>query len=341
MMLLPGRRWLEFAALAGLAACGREVPEHPVRMLEISGTPYVVSDTQLTDGFVASGIAEPGQQALLASKLMARVTDLLVKEGDQVTAGQVLARLDAREIAARSEQAAAGLAAAEAMHREALAQAHRIRALYTDSAATRAQLDQVEAGLVRAESSVRQARAAAAELEAVNDYATLRAPFAGTVTQRLVDPGAFVAPGQPLLEIEDQSVLRISVTAGPDAVRQLRRGQRLTGDLAGRQVESVIEGIIPAPSGHLVTVNTTLRNRDRDVYAGTSATLLLPQGLRSGLLIPRAAVIEQGSLTGVYLRKDGAVDLRWVRLGTDYGNQVEVLSGLAPGDTVIVRTGAE
>ena len=336
-----GRQWLGAAALAGFAACGSEAPEHPVRTLQISGTPFVVSDTQLTDGFVASGIAEPVQQAMLASKLMARVTDLLVREGDQVAAGQVLARLDARDIAAKSEQVAAGLTAAEAMHREAQAQANRIRALYADSAATRAQLDQVETGLVRAESSVRQARASAAELHAMHDYATLRAPFAGTITQRLVDAGALVAPGQPLLEIEDQSVLRISVTAGPDAVRQLRRGQRLSGDLGGRPVESVIEGIVPAPAGHLVTVNAILRNPDREFYAGTSATLLLPQGIRPGRLIPRAAVIAQGDLIGVYLRKDGTVDLRWIRLGATHGDRVEVLSGLAPGDTVIVPMGAE
>jgi RND family efflux transporter MFP subunit len=327
--------------LAAVAACGREAPEHPVRTIQIDGTRYVVRDTQLTDGFVAAGIAEPVQQAMLASKLMARVLELLVQEGDQVTQGQLLARLDAREIEARSDQVAAGLAAAEAGHREALAQASRIRALFADSAATRAQLDQVEAGLVRAESSVRQARAAAAELDAMNDYATLHAPFAGTITQRLVDVGSLVAPGQPLLEIKDQSVLRISVTAGPDAVRQLRRGQTVTGELAGRPVETVIEGIVPAPAGHLVTVNATVRNRDRDIYAGSSATLLLPQGVRLGRLVPTAAVIEQGDLTGVYLRKDGAVDLRWVRLGTRHGDRVEVLSGLAPGDTVIVRTGGE
>ena len=340
-MHMKGKHWLGTAALAALAACGPEAPEHPVRTLQISGTPYVVSDTQLTDGFVASGIAEPVQQAMLASKLMARVTDLLVKEGDQVTTGQVLARLDAREITAKSEQVAAGLTAAEAMHREALAQAGRIRALYVDSAATRAQLDQVEAGLVRAESSVRQARAAAAELDAMHDYATLLAPFAGTITQRMVDAGALVAPGQPLLEIKDQSVLRITVTAAPDAVRQLRRGQRLSGALGGRPVESVIEGIVPAPAGHLVSVNATLRNPDREFYAGTSATLLLPQGIRPGRMVPRAAVIEQGDLTGVYLRKEGMVDLRWIRLGTVHGDQVEVLSGLAPGDTVIVPNGAD
>lgn len=339
MRHIPGRSWLGALVLA-VAGCGSEAPEHPVRSAPISGTPYVVKDTQFTDGFVASGITEPVQQAMLASKLMARVTELQVKEGDQVAAGAVLARLDARDIAARSEQVAAGLAAAEAMHGEALAQANRIRALYADSAATRAQLDQVEAGLIRAESGVRQARAAAAELEVLNDYAVLRAPFAGAITQRLVDVGAFVAPGQPLLKIEDQSVLRITVTAGPEAVRQLRPGQRLSGDLAGRPVESVIEGIVPAPAGHLVTVNATLRNSDR-AYAGTSATLLLPQGERPGRLVPRAAVIEQGDLTGVYLRKAGTVELRWIRLGSIHGDRIEVLSGLAPGDTVLVPTGAE
>jgi RND family efflux transporter MFP subunit len=342
-MQKPGTPWFItlILSLLGPAGCGREPEPHVAPPLEVVGTPHVVQDTQVVDGFRAAGVAEPIQQAMLASRLMARVTELLVREGDQVIAGQVLARLDARDLTARAEQAAAGLFAAEAIHREALAQAQRIRALYADSAAPRAQLDRAEAGLAQAESAVRQARAAAAELEVVTDYATVRAPFAGTITQRLVDPGSFAAPGQPLLEIEDQSVLRIVVTAAPDAVVGLRRGQTLTGDIAGRVIEAVIEGIVPAPDGHLATVNATVRNPGGRALAGTSASLLLPRGTRPGRLVPEGAVIVEGDLTGVYLRRGGTTELRWVRLGQTRAGLVEVLSGLAAGDTVLVPAGAD
>ena len=81
------------------------------------------------------------------------------------------------------------------MHAEAKAQAGRIRALYADSAATKAQLDQAETGLARADAAVANARAMAAELAATASYAEVRAPFAGIVTRRFVDPGVLRGAG--------------------------------------------------------------------------------------------------------------------------------------------------
>jgi RND family efflux transporter MFP subunit len=302
----------------------------------VAGSTWVVRDTVVSDVLEASGVAEPVQRAMLASKLMARVTEVLVHEGDRVTAGQVVARLDARDLAARNEQAAAGLTSAEAAYREAEAHAARIRALYADSAAPRAQLDQAEAMLTRAEAGVRQARGAGQELAAISDYAVVRAPFAGVVTQRLMDPGAFAAPGQPLLVVEDPSALRLTVTVSPTAVTQVRRGQRLRGTVAGREVEAVVEGVVPAPGGHLVAVNAVARNAEGKWFPGSAATLALPQGVRPGLLIPAAAVVREGDLTGVRLKLGSITELRWVRLGEVSGPTIEVVAGLAAGDTVLV-----
>ncbi|HEX9895691.1 MAG TPA: biotin/lipoyl-binding protein, partial [Gemmatimonadales bacterium] len=112
-------------AVLAFSACGGEPPERAgPAPLEIGGTAFVVRDTLVVDVFEAAGVAEPVQRAMLASKLMARVTEVLVQEGDRVGAGQVLARLDARDLSARAEQAAAGLTGAEAGYQEALAQAH-------------------------------------------------------------------------------------------------------------------------------------------------------------------------------------------------------------------------
>lgn len=321
------------------AGCGGTEAPAPAAVTPVSGTAVAVTDTTLPDVFEASGVAEPIQRAMVGTKLMARVTEVLVKEGDRVAAGQVLLRLDARDITAKGVQVQAGVAAAEAMHQEALAQATRIRALYADSAAPKAQLDAVEAGLARAEAAVRQARAAGDELDAVGDYATLRAPFAGMVTQRMVDAGAFAAPGQPLVVVEDQSSLRIAVTAAPDAVRGVTRGQALEGTVAGRAVTATVEGVAPAPGGHMVTVNAIVANRDDAAFAGSAATLALPLGMRRVITVPAAAVGREGDLTGVRVRTATGADLRWVRIGRERGGQVEVLSGLSAGDLVLVPSG--
>jgi len=161
----------------------------------------------------------------LAGGLMrGSVVAVPVHEGDRVAAGQLLVRLDARDLDAKRAQVEAGLAEASAVYNDATVQTGRIRALYADSAATKAQLDQAETGLARATAAVASARAMAAELAATASYAEVRAPFAGVVTHRFVDPGSFAAPGAPLVTVEDAGTLRVTVSAAPDANRSGRSG---------------------------------------------------------------------------------------------------------------------
>jgi multidrug efflux pump subunit AcrA (membrane-fusion protein) len=176
------------------------------------------------------------------------------------------------------------------MHRDATTQANRIRALYTDSAATRAQLDAVETALARTEAGVRTAEAAASELGAVSSYAVIRAPFAGIVTKRYVDPGAFASPGAPLISVQDASQLRITASTTPDAARGLRRGRSLAATIEGRPMSATIEGVVPAMAGNLYTINALVPNPGRTILSGSTATLAIPTG-------ERAALVAYGALS--------------------------------------------
>lgn len=330
------------AALAlSAAACGPREPQRAdARPPRVEGTAVAARDTTLPVTFDAAGVAAPLQQATLSTKVMGTVTAVLVQEGDEVAAGQPLVRIDARDLDAKGAQAAASVALAEAARREVQAQADRIRALYADSAATRAQLDAAEGALARADAGVRAARAAAGELGAVSSYATIRAPFAGVVTRRFVDPGAFAAPGAPLVHVMDATRLRVAATAAPDMVRGVRRGQAIAATVEGRPVSARVEGVVPAPSGRLYTVNALVANPDRAMLAGSAAVLALPLGSRAALVIPAAAVARDGDLTGVTLRTAAGDDVRWVRLGRAAGGWVEVSAGLRRGDRVVVPSAA-
>ena len=330
---------LSLAAASALAACSPKSGEahgEAEARLRITGDAVTVADTTIDAVIDAAGIAEPFARATLSTKLMGTVVAVLVREGDAVRSGQPLVRLDARELAARGSQASAGLAEAEAVRGEALAHAERIRNLYEDSAATRSQLDAAETALARAEAGVRAARGASAELGAVETYAVIRAPFAGTVTERFVDPGAFASPGAPLVTVQDGSRLRISATAAPDAVREVARGVELDAIIEGEQARATVEGVVPAPGGNVYTINAIVDNRTRRFLPGSAASLALPQGTRQALVIPSAAVQREGELTGVYVRRDGADELRWIRVGRERGTVIEVLSGLRAGDHVVV-----
>ncbi|HMU62773.1 MAG TPA: efflux RND transporter periplasmic adaptor subunit [Gemmatimonadales bacterium] len=326
--------------MANLAvgACGSDAENIPGEKLPLGGTAVAVTDTTIVDAFEAAGTADPVRAATLSTKLMGSVIAVPVYEGDRVAAGTLLVRLDARDLDAKRAQVEAGLAEASAVYSDATVQTGRIRALYADSAATKAQLDQAETGLARATAAVASARAMAAELAATASYAEVRAPFAGVVTHRFVDPGSFAAPGAPLVTVEDASTLRVTVSAAPDAIRGLKAGTTVTAIIGDVTVDAKVEGVVPS-GPNLYTVNALVPNAKGEFLSGSSATLALPRGTRQAILVPNGAVVRQGDLTGVRALSDGQPTLRWVKLGRSADGMTEVFSGLAAGDTVVVAGG--
>jgi len=324
--------------LASACSSPKPVPK-PVVAERVTGAVYVVRDTIIQSTLEASGTAGPIRQAMLSTKLMGTVLEVRVKEGERVAAGQTLVRIDARDLAAKAAQVAASIADADAIRRDALTQAGRMRALYADSAATRAQLDGAETGLARAEAGVLAARAGAAEVDAMNEYAVIRAPFAGIVTKRFVDPGAFAAPGAPLVSVQDGGQLRVTVNATPDVARDLRRGRSIGATIEGRPVSAAVEGIVPSAAGNLYTINALVANPGGSILPGSAATLLLPLGPRHVFVVPARAIVRQGDLTGVTIRTAQGDETRWIQLGPTTGGMVEVNAGLRGGEQVIVAPG--
>jgi RND family efflux transporter MFP subunit len=300
------------------------------------GEIIVLRDTLIPDDVEASATTEPVLSAVLSTKLMGRVMEVRIREGDVVAAGAILVRLDDRDLAARRDQADAGVRAADAAHNEARLQADRLRSLFADSAAPRAQLDAAEAGLVRAEQAVRGARAMAAEVEALTDYAEVRAPFGGVVVQRLVDPGAFVSPGMPLLRIDDPSRLRVVAAMPPSTASAVHRGSRVGVSIEGTSITGTVEGVVPVSGAALVNVQVLVGNASRRFSSGSAATVSVPGAPRKALLVPLTALVRNGDLAGVRVSAGGRLVTRWVRLGRERAGAVEVLSGLKAGDSIVV-----
>ncbi|WP_337169643.1 efflux RND transporter periplasmic adaptor subunit [Gemmatimonas aurantiaca] len=308
----------------------------PVAMSDTAGVLLTITDTTFSGSFGAAGVAAPLEEATLSTTLMGTVTDVLVHEGDRVHTGQVLLRIDAGELAARAQRLSASVADADAMHRDAEVQARRFAALYADSAATRAQYEAAQTGLARAEAGVRAARAAAAELDAASRYSTLRAPFDGVVIRRAIDRGGMATPGAPLLTVQNATTLRISAAAPITVTRRLHRGQRVDVIIGDVSATATIEGVVPAGSSNLFTVNALVQNRDAHYAAGSSATILLPTDSVRGIMIPVRALLRDGDLVGVLVDRGGMRERRWIRVGGTFGDRVEVTSGLHAGDRVVM-----
>lgn len=335
-------RHLKILAVIAVAACGTEPSPHEKSSgSTLEGTAMTVRATTAPEFARVTGIAEPYTSATVSTKLMGVITTVHVHEGDAVVRDQPLVSIDARELTAKSAQIAAAIAEAEAMEREAATHAQRMRTLFAEDAAPRAQLDAAETALARARAAVHAARAGSAELEATRGYSVIKAPFAGIITRRMVDPGAFASPGAPLITLQDSRRLRVTGTAAPVAIQSLRRGTSISVEIEGRPANGTVEAVVPT-GGSLYRINVIVDNAAGAFLPGAAATLMLPQGsTRAAIRIPQAAVMQKGDLTGVYVRINGQTMLRWIQTGGSSGGAVEVLSGLRDGEQIIVPVAGE
>ncbi|MFZ4629542.1 MAG: efflux RND transporter periplasmic adaptor subunit [Blastocatellia bacterium] len=201
----------------------------------------------------------------------------------------------------------------------------------------------VEARRTMVTAKIEQARADVAAAEVVAGYARVAAPFAGVVTARHVEVGTLASPGVPLLTVEETGNYRLEV-----AIDELRMGQisRETpvkvqidalglGEMAGQVVE-----IVPAtdPATRTYTVKVTLPIEPR-IRSGMFGRAHFQMGERPAILIPGSAVVRQGQLTGVFVVGEGGrTRLRLVTLGDEREGRREILSGLTPGERLVVES---
>jgi RND family efflux transporter MFP subunit len=324
-----------------IAGCGETE-----RREAASGTPVTVRTAVLAEEGVpalitAMGSTVAGQTATLSSKLMSRVNDVTVHEGDPIRKGQVLVRLDSQDLSARRRQAEAAIRETRAALDNAALTLRRIQALYDQKAAPRRNLDDARTGHDRAQAAAQAAEAGLKELDATLDYGIVRAPFDGTVSRRMIEPGDMAAPGAPLLAVEDASRIKVVARAGEGEMDAVRVGSTAfveVGDTDAKRIPCTVERVVRSadPASRTFEVETVLDNAEGRFRPGMFARLLIGSGTNRAILVPRAGLVIHGQLEGVYVVEGEVARLRWIRTGRDHGDRVEVLSGLSAGERVVV-----
>lgn len=304
-----------------------------LRPAEASTSPVVATASVGTQRQTvsASGTIEPAEQADLNFAVSGEVTEVLVKEGDQVTAGQTLATVDDTLLQAQLTAAKAQLDAAEE------------RADESDDASD-------EAAVVSAESEVTAAQ------EAV-DNASLTSTIAGTVVtvglaagDRVGNSSSSEGAGSDSAQFTVVSTNRFVVTAsvGSEDVDKVKQGMaaEITATGASEAVEGTIQtvGLVAeADESGVATFPVTIDvtgERD-DIYAGSSATVAIVVEERDNVLtVPGMALHTENGKTYVNKVANGATTRTDVEVGETYGGQTEIKSGLAEGDQVEVAVAA-
>ena len=317
----------------------------------------------------ASGYVTPRQRATIAAKITARVNEIYVDEGLQVEPGQVLARLDDSDARARLTSAMAerdATAATLGDLRVNLDNAERElkrvdelweRKLVAEQTRDQARMavDSLKARLVvaREQVSVAEARVKVAQQDL--DNCTVRAPFGGIVVSKDAQRGEMVSPVSAgggftrtgIATIVDMASLEIEVDVNESYIARVKTGQPVTAALDAYpdwQIPAKVRTVIPTADRQKATVKVraTFDKLDPRILPdmGVKVTFLgeersVPAQAAGRVLVSRAALVEEGGTTAVFVHREGRVERRAVRLGQVRGNEHEVVAGLSDGDQVV------
>jgi RND family efflux transporter MFP subunit len=337
-------------ASAVLAGCAGPHSPSKKDLPPVSAATALVERASLPERLTLYGTVTADRSAAVSSRVMANVIAVSARVGQSVAAGDILVEIDPQTAKGQEAQAKGALAQARAALSLAERNYERYKALAASGSASPLELDMTRMQYEQAMGAVQQGEGAVEAASSVARESRVTAPFAGRVAARLVEAGDLAAPGRPLVTIESATGRRlvVQVPAGTVATSGLKAGQKLavridgTGvNSAGADVTGTVVEMSPGadPASH--TYTATLELSGAPVATGLTGRATLDAAVRPSVLVPESAVLASGGVTLVALKDDaGKARTRVVTTGATSGGKVEILSGLAGGEIVLVGLAA-
>ncbi len=344
-------------ALLILTACGqKEEGRHgKLERPQVKGVKIAaVEKVTVKEYYDASGTVKAKNTALVSSKVMGEVKEILVKEGQRVKKGDILLRISSPDIDAKVNQALEALEEAKRgvrMAEENLALMEktfqRYSKLYEGKAITEQEFDEIKTKreitilrLEQARKTLKRAEASVKEAEAFRDYTVIKSPVSGVVADKMIDVGSMAAPGVPLFIIEEP-YYRVEVPVDETLQGIVKPGMEVDvfidsiGYGTKGRVSEIVHRIDPATRSFIVKVD--INKTVSGLRGGLYSTVKIPVSETRRLLIPLSALIERGEVRGVYVvDQKGIIKMRLIRTGKERNGMIEVLSGLNEGERIIV-----
>ena len=358
--------------VVGMAGCGEKGKHGPAT----AERPLVTGVELVTVGSVprerfgeAVGTVRANNIAAVAPQVMGRVTSLPVAEGVRVGKGALLATIDDTQVRAQLMAAEAMVAEAEAGREEverSIAQAEagkslaektyeRFRKLNEEKVITPQEFDEVEVKRTvavkdyersldkRAQvvAKIAQAKAQADAARAMLSYTRVTAPFPGVVTEKKVDAGSMAVPGVPIVVLEDTRRYRLEASVPETYIGTLKVGSRVRvglGTPPGKEIPGTISEVVPQvdPESRTFTAKVDLPAGGA-LRTGMFGRVLFPTGKEDLLVVPQKAISRVGGYDALYtVTADNVARLVMVTTGKEFGDEVEILSGIEPGARVAI-----
>ncbi|MEC4112786.1 efflux RND transporter periplasmic adaptor subunit [Myroides pelagicus] len=284
------------------------------------------TDTQ----YKVNGNFLPEHEVIVSAETPGRITQIFVKEGQKVTQGQILARVNIDQINVQLQNATSAYATAKA-------DAARFESAYDTGGVTKQQLDQVQMMLKNAEANLNSAKITASN-------ANVKAPINGIINKKHIEIGTFVGPGVPMFDIVNVQRLKLRVNVDESHVATLTEGDIIkikASVLPNIDFQGKVTFIAPKADATLnypVDLLVENNNEKAKLRAGMYGSAYFDASADQDtplLLIPRNAFVGSVSSNTVFIAKNGKAIETKVVAGRNFGDLVEVLDGLKAGETII------
>lgn len=335
-----------------LSACSKkEAAPEPVRAVKL----VTVGEGQIESAQEYSGDVRARVESRLGFRVAGKITRREVELGQHVKAGQVLARLDARDYQLSADAARAQLASATTQRDLADANAKRFRTLRAQNFISAAEMERYEANLKAAQASLDQARAQLSSQSNQENYTQLLADADGVVTSVEAEPGQVVAAGTPVVRIAQDGARDAVFSVPEDRRSAIKQGQgvkvRPWSD-ESRVINALVREVAASadPATRTYVVKAALQGTDLPALGAT--VHVMPEGMGVSreavgsqvIKLPTTALRQeggngQGTAVWLYDAASSSVKLQPVQIASADGNEAVIASGLQPGMQV-VATGA-
>ena len=291
-----------------------------------SVTVEVVSPRPLTDGVSTTGTLLPNEEVELVGETTGRITQVAFQEGSQVRAGQLLVKVNDAELRARRQSIQQRLQLAET-------NAKRYGALLAGGGISREEYDGIrnQVGVLRAE--LDQVNAQIAQTE-------IRAPFNGAVGLRSVSVGGYLSPQSPVATLQQTDPIKLDFDVPERLGNRVRIGDQVSFRVEGseREYRATVYALEPGIDPTTRTLRARARgpNPNGQLLPGSFAQVeLILQEIPNALLVPTTALVPSAERTVVYVARGGRAEARPVETGVRTADRIQIVSGLAAGDSVI------
>jgi RND family efflux transporter MFP subunit len=346
---------LALAALAalGLATGCRRDPdanaEQPTGSVTILGPESVVvlDSVTLKSGPAISGTLTAEREARVRAQVAGTVMATYPEQGQRVTQGAVLARIDDQAVRDAYFSARSQVRSAQLAQEVAKRNLERSETLARAGAIADRDLETATWNATNADAQLADAKARLASAEQELQYTTVRAPFAGVVSERSASAGDVVQTGGALYTIIDPASLRFDGTVPAEQVGQLERGASVefaVSGYPGKVFNGKLDRINPTadPATRQVRVYVSVPNPDQRLVAGLYAEGRVGTAVRRAVVAPASAVDQRGVTPTVLRIRQGRVEQVTVQLGArdEADDRIELRAGVAAGDTLLLSNAA-